>query len=414
MNSVLYTAIPLLAILLCFSALFSGAETAFFSLNHLERDKLSRSARPRLRSFLERALESPGELLVTVLTGNMVVNLFFASIVDRVMAALLGREEWLASVGVGTVVLLIFGEMLPKNLAIRHPLEVVRVTGRPLHLLHAALKPVRAVLVAIESGVVAFLSRRVKEGADEKLAVIGSVLRTGLERGILHESEYSLLSTFVEFREKRASDVLIPRNWLRGIEASERLAKVTSDPEVLRRRDPIPVYEGGYDRIVGYLDLRDLFYRNVDPRSEVTVGSVARPVHATPESTRVFRLLREMIAKDAEVTVAVDEYGGTSGIVTYQHLIEDFLDVYFPSRTRGITAAGDGAFRVAGGVELEELEKAAGLDLESESRTVAGLVTERTGEIPAPGTKIAGPGWRLEIIRATRSRIIEVEVRKEP
>lgn len=414
MRHILLTSLPILVVLLCFSALFSGAETAFFSLNHLERDKLVRTARPRIRSFLERILLSPGDLLVTVLTGNMVVNLFFASIVDKVMAEALGRTEWLYSVGVGTVVLLIFGEMLPKNVAIRHPLSVVRLTGRILYLLHAVLTPLRAVLMAIEGRIVAFVSRRVGSRSDERLAVITSVLRTGFERGIIHELEYSILSTFVEFRDKSASDILIPRSWLRGFEASERLAEVATDPQLLGRREPIPVYDGGYDRIVGYLDLRDLFFRNVDLRADVTVGSVARPVHATPAGTKVFRLLREMIAKDVEVAVVVDEYGGTAGIVTYQHLIEEFLDVYYPSRERGITPAGEGVFRVSGDVGLEELAEVLGLPFESESRTVAGLVTERTGEIPAPRTQIAGPGWRLVILRATRTRIIEVEVRREP
>ena len=133
----------LLTVLLGLSAFFSGSETAFFSLNHLEKEKLLSRTKGRRRTFISRILASPAEILITILTGNMVVNLFFASTMDVFVGRFIGEYAWLYSILIGTLLVLIFGEMTPKNLAIRHSLPFFNFSSRILGVFHRVLTPTR-------------------------------------------------------------------------------------------------------------------------------------------------------------------------------------------------------------------------------------------------------------------------------
>ena len=166
------TNLILLAALLVLSAFFSGSETSFFSLNHLEKEKLLSRSKGRHRSFISKILSSPADILITILTGNMVVNLFFASTMDRVVGKLIGEYAWLYSILIGTLLVLIFGEMTPKNLAIRHSLPFFTFSSRILAPIHRVLTPARFVLSRIERGVVSFVTSRLKTESDARSVMV--------------------------------------------------------------------------------------------------------------------------------------------------------------------------------------------------------------------------------------------------
>ena len=177
-----------LGVLLLLSAFFSGSETAFFSLNHLEKEKLLAHARGHRRSFIQKILSSPADILVTILTGNMVVNLFFASIMDVVVGEHIPRYGWLYSILIGTSLVLVFGEMTPKNMAIRHSLSFFTFSSQILRFIHVALTPVRLVLIRIERTVVAFITGRLNPEAEDTRNLISSTFQIGLQKGIIHQS----------------------------------------------------------------------------------------------------------------------------------------------------------------------------------------------------------------------------------
>ena len=408
--TVLY--IVILLILLVFSSLFSGSETAFFSLNHLEKDRLLRRSKGRIGRFVAGILFAPEDILITLLTGNMIVNLFFASLMDRLVLRFVSDNTWLYSIILGTVFLLIFGEMTPKSFAIRHSLKFFNFTSRFLFYIHIFLSPIRRLLKILENRVIALVMGGVKEEETDSRMLISSTLQVGLQKGIVHPSELAVLETFFDLREKTAEEVMIPRTAMKGLDVKTGLPEVIRRVKKMDRRNPIAVFDKDLDHLVGYFNLRDLlsYYRNGGNRSDLK--TIVKPVHPVPEKKNLFELLREMVEAKKEMAVVVDEYGGTAGIVTFQHLIEDFLDFFYPSDEEGIVRVSKGVFRVPGHIDLDEIENLLDVELISENRTVAGLLMERLGSIPARGTGVRIEGQDFIVRRVGKNRIIEVEIRK--
>ena len=403
--------IVILLILLVFSSLFSGSETAFFSLNHLEKDKLLRRSKGRIGSFVAGILFAPEDILITVLTGNMVVNLFFASLMDRFVLRFISDNTLLYSIVLGTVFLLIFGEMTPKSIAIRHSLKFFNFTSRFLFYIHIFLSPVRKLLKILENRVIALVMGGVKEEETDSRMLISSTLQVGLQKGIVHPSELAVLETFFDLREKTAEEAMIPRTALEGLEVKTGLAEVIRRARKMNRQNPIPVFDKDMDHLVGYFNLRDLLPFS-SGRKKADLKTILKPVHPVPEKKNLFELLREMVEAKKEMAVVVDEYGGTAGIVTFQHIIEDFLVFFYPSDEEGIVRVSKGVFRVPGHIDLDEIENLLDVELISENRTVAGLLMERLGSIPARGTGVRIEGQDFIVRRVGKNRIIEVEIRK--
>lgn len=410
MDSLLIARLATMTVLVAFSFFFSGIETAAFSLNQLEKERLRREKRGR---FLLAALQQPEDILATILLGNMIVNLMFASLMDTVVEGFYGEKTWLLSIVAGTAILLTFGEMTPKNFAIRHAAPFF-VSAMPLlRYVHLLLTPARNVLDVLRRAVVRLISGRVRSDADDRRTLITSTLQVGVSKGLLHPSELAATESFLEFRQKTASDIMIPRARLSGIDVGSDFEAVI---ERLRRdggRGPVLVFEGDLDHLKGYLVARDLLAWRYGVETGETVAALLRSFYPVPESKPLFELMQEMIGQNTEMALVLDEYGGTAGVLPFQLLVGDFLQFFYPREER-VLQASEGVYRLPGDLPLEALEGLLGVPCESESRTVGGLVVERLGEIPAAGTTLELGAAQLVVRRVSQRRILEVELRKQP
>ncbi len=410
MNGFLIARLAIMTVLVVFSFFFSATETAAFSLNQLEKERLRREKRS---GFLLAALQQPEDILATILLGNMIVNLMFASLMDTVVEHLYGEDTGLISIVASTALLLVFGEMTPKNLAIRHAASFFSFSMPLLVNVHVLLAPVRSGLDLLRRRVTSLLSGRVRADADDRRSLITSTLQVGVNKGLLHPSELAATESFLEFREKTASDIMIPRIRLAGIDAHSDFDAAV---ERLRRdggRGPVLVFEGDIDHLTGYLTARDLLAWRYGAASADTVATLLRSFYSVPEGKPLFELMQEMIGQNTELALVLDEYGGTAGVIPFQLLVGDFLQYFYPKEER-VLQASEGAYRLPGELPLEALETLLGVSCESESRTVGGMVIERLGEIPAAGTTLELAGAQLVVRRVSQRRILEVEVRKQP
>jgi putative hemolysin len=405
------TQLVLLAILLAFSAFFSGSETAFFSLNYLEKEKLLSSAKKGRKGFIDRILTSPAEILITILTGNMVVNLFFASRMDVVIGELVGEYAWLYSILIGTLLVLIFGEMTPKNLAIRRSLSFFTFASPLLLVIHRVMTPVRYVLSKIERGVVSFVTSRLKPDTDDSRDLISSTFRVGLQQGIIRKSEVSILESFLDFREKTAEDIMVPRTQMDAVEVSTSLEELLETIRPDRYNALMPVYRDDIDHIVGYISVRDLLPLRFNLGSRKTISAVLKDVHPVPASKNLMALLREIMENRSEMALVLDEYGGTSGIVTYQTLVEDFLYFFYHPKEE-FRRIGEDAFIFPGNYDLERAAELFDTTVDAESRTISGYIIEVIEDIPQPGRELRVDGLLFIVRSVTGKRVLEVEVRK--
>jgi len=404
-----------LLILLLFSAYFSGSETAFFSLSFFEQDTLKRTTRsPQRRRIIRYILDNPDGILITILTGNMLVNVTAASLAERLGKRLFPFSSELLSIAAMTLLLLLIGEMTPKNLAVRKPLTFARASSLPLYGCYRLLAPLRLLLQGVNRSL-GFLLKVPESGKEEmQQRIILSAVQIGFKEGILHPSELNMAESFFAFRAKTADEVMVPRAQINAVEAATPVSRLLAD---IRKTDRssgslIPVYERDRDHFIGYLDVKDLLPHHLGSKLKISRQELLRPFISVPASKNCAELLVEMRETRREMALVIDEYGGTAGIITFQDLVEELLGYFYPEDEEGVTEIKPGYYRVSGSMELDSLAGLFSTSIPAGSRTIAGLIMEQIGEIPAEGRVIRVHDLELKVVKADRKRILAVEARK--
>jgi len=404
-----------LALLLLLSAYFSGSEAAFFSLSSLEQDNLKRRSGGKLAAILKRIFSSPDDMLITLLTGNMFVNVFASSFGEAIGERIFPFETELFSIMSMTVLLLIFGEMAPKNLAVRKAMSFSRFSARPLHFLYVLLTPLRWFFNLFNRLINLVLPERDRGEQRANHTIIRSAVQIGFKEGILDRSELDLVESFCDFREKQAEEVMNPRTEIDGIEVSRRISDLISDKALMAGTSGaalLPAFDQDLDHLVGYITFRDLLPYKYKFKTDARLSEVLKPAINVPSTKNCAELLVEMRESNSEMAVVIDEYGGTAGIVTFKDLIEQLLGYFYPSAEEQILELPGGRFRIAGHLKVEDLADAMEQDIPSESHTVAGLITDTLEEIPAVGTRLVIGQIEFTVKRISKTRILELEVRR--
>jgi putative hemolysin len=411
------TVVKLALFILCllFSAFFSGSETAVFSLTNLEREKLRRKSGGPIKRFLSLLPSKSDDLLVTILTGNMIVNMFatalFENMLPEVVSFASETAAFLVPIISMTLILLIAGEMLPKSIAVRNPSSTVRVVGVPLSFVYRLLSPLRAALVAVKR----LLTITPRTRPDDR-EMIRAAIRIGLREGIIDQLDYNLFDSFFNFNRMTAEDVMLPRIEISGVDVDTPIPEILSHCEQMSRdaaHSLLLVYRETIDHPVGYVEIKDLvpFRFNVARKS---LAEIIRPCHAVPATKKLNELLRELKALNISMALAVDEYGGTAGLVTFHRLIEYILSSFYASQGEAIRALGRNTYAVPGSLDLKTLQETLPLPVESEARTAAGLFIERLGEIPEEGARLRIGNVVLTVTKMQKNRILSLKAEVLP
>jgi CBS domain containing-hemolysin-like protein len=402
--------------LLALSGTFSGSETALFSLDRLQLRRLERS-RSRSARLVAAAIDHPERLLAGILFGNTLVNVACSSVMLAIARRLeepLGLGDPVgASVIAATCVVLVFGEILPKGLAVHWPVRVSLVLVPLLSPLLRIMAPVSRVL---ESVALAFLKAvGVRGGAAagmgwRELQVLFEDIKEGEE---FSEDEGEMASNIFDFFQTRAYEVLTPRVDVVALDAG-------TPPQAIRARmieaqhSRYPVYRDDLDHIIGFVDAK-AFLLDADPRLE----TMLHPVHFVPERARLHRILAEVQARQLSLVVVVNEYGGTAGIITQEDLVEEVVGEIFDEQERDHTpeleTLGEGRWRAAGLLSLQDLAEAVGVPpAESPAVTVAGHVAHLLGRLPRIGDTVEDVRVRYEVLQVKRHRAQRVLVSLRP
>jgi CBS domain containing-hemolysin-like protein len=405
--------IPALVVLaLLVSAFFSGAETVVLAAHRLRLG--SRTERPGPGSpWPIRFAADPSRVLSTVLVGNSLANVFAASLATLWVARQWGEPAvWIAVVVVAVLALLV-GEILPKSVA---RARADWLGPRLLPVLAGAYLVLRPWVAVVGRAARALLAKTGLSHGPLPMGVtrqdLQVVLDEGEELGRLAPMQARILRRIFDFAGTPVSAVMVPRTGMVAVPLGTRLAEVGRVMHE-RRLSRLPVYREDLDQIVGVVHRLDLFRA---PTLALSVDGMARPVHLVPESKHCAELLREMQARRQHMAIVLDEYGGTAGIVTQEDLVEELVGEIRDEHEAGHVVRRLDAFSVAvpGSMRLEELRETVGVTLpEGDYETVAGLILERLGRVPAAGESIAVGGYRLEVLASDRRRIEQVAVRSE-
>ena len=410
----------ILAFLLCLalSAFFSSAESAFIALPKLRIRYLVESG-VKGAEKLAKAAEKPERVLATVLLGNNLVNITAATLGTIIALAIFGLP-WgpiIATAGV-TALILVFGEVIPKTLAVHHAQRLSLVYVRPLRIIELCLYPFVLALERIGLR----LTRMVAVPEEGKTLVsegeIRSAISVGESEGVVEEDEAEMLRKVFEFTDRPVSKIMIPRteiSWVaQGTTLSDFLSLYAEG-----RYSRFPVYKENTDNVVGMLHAKDVLMRLTDDlnNGDTIIDDLMRPAYFVPEGKRLGELLAEMRDGGHHAAVVVDEFGGISGMVTLGQLTEEIVgDIRdeLTGKEKDFVVTGDSTFELDGGFRLEEANDELELNLpDGDYETVAGFILSHLGRIPRQGEQFKYQNLKFVITEMRGMKIAKVIVTRE-
>jgi putative hemolysin len=397
--------LTLLAEILCLaglficSAFFSSAETALFSINPVQIHRIRRS-HPASADRVETLLLFPHRLLSTLLIGNTLVNVSAAALGFVVAESLIPGRGEVVAIPAMTLLLLLFGEVVPKRAAMMHAERLAVVYSRVLPGLIWVARPLQSILERLShrSGRELDISER-SLTEDE----FRTVVEVGEEEGVLDEEERDMVDGIIRLESIRASDVMTPRVDFVGIDLEDPVEEQARIARTAHFRY-VPVFRGTPDHAVGFLDVRRFL---LDPASALSAAIVSP--YFVPETVALDTLLAAFQQEKRRVAFVVDEFGGTAGLITRGDILEEIVaDVAheYEREPFAIQSVGPDLWLVNGNTSLEDVNYELNLDLVAEGADrMAGWVVAQAEHIPRTGEVVEAQGCRVTVQRMRRRRI---------
>jgi CBS domain containing-hemolysin-like protein len=407
----MFLAAGLLAIvgLVAVSAFFSSSEISLFSL---EEHRLGTLATEPGGDVLVALREDPHRLLVTILVGNNVVNVAIASLttallVDRFPG---GLGVVLATLFASTVVL-VFGEIVPKSYGVGNPESVALRVARPVKVVQTALYPVVVVFESITDAI----NRVTGGGRDiERPYVtreeIVALVETAERLGIVGGDEQAMIERIFRFNTTTVGNVMVPRVDVVAVDAATSVEDAI-DACRSERVTRLPVYEGDFDRVLGYVDIRDL----VDAPADASLQSLTNPALHVFEGREIDEVLAELQASRTELAIVYDEFGSVEGLLTVEDIVEEIVgEIFDIGEEAAVVRLSPTTATVRGTASTEAINDEIGTHLPEAGETVAGLLAERLGRPAEPGDVLDVADARLTVRSVDDNRVRRVHVEHEP
>ena len=423
-DSTFWSLPPLILFFLLCSAMFSAGETAYFSLTKAQLDLLRTSASAGHRRIL-RHLSDPRRLLANLLIGNNVVNLTIILLFYFMFFKVLdfGPYPWIPAVlqtFVVTALIVFVGEVIPKVYASRNPLSVALWFSMPLQISELIFRPIIWVLINSTGLLDRWIVRKQTQlSKDEINQAID--LTFGQEQA-RSGSEKELLKGIVNFGELEVRQIMVPRLEIKALDSKSSLEEILP---LLRDwgYSRVPVFSESMDQMVGILYLKDLFTRLNQGRNFRWQELLRKPF-VVPDTKHIDDLFREFKSRRMHMALAIDEYGGVSGLVTLEDILEQIVgeiqDEFDTDEQRLCRKIDTDQYWVAGKMLLQDLSRETGWDWSEFSEklegveTMAGLILELEGRIPAQGEVLLHRGFEFLVLQADARKIVSVHLKRNP
>ncbi len=398
-------------VLIFLSALFSGLETALFSLKQHQLRRLEEN-HPGLTKFIHVFRENPRRVLDVLLLGDGLVNV---PLVILCLFVLWNNPfatrvpQWLATIVIFAIVVLVC-DLIPKLLALSAPYRLSAIGAFALKVSMPLLDRVGRSLETISTALVDLLTpselRTRHRLSDEEL---GTLVEIGEEEGALHEAEAEMIQEIIKLGDKTAKDCMTPR-----VDSFMLPDNLTNEEAIARlkekRHQRVPVYVDTPDQVLGIVEVKMFL---LDPSDHYTERLIAPSF--VPETMRALDLLKLFLTHAQGLAVVVDEFGGTEGIITLADIVEEILSDAVPRGDEDlyIEPLEDGKFLVSGNARLDDLSEQLGFEIEADGiDTIGGFVFTRLGYLPQSGTQLEIPRLLITVRRTGRKRIEEVLLEK--
>lgn len=419
-----FYSLSLLAFFLFCSAIFSGSEVALFSIDVKKLKELKKSG-GLISHYIYELASAPRRLLVTILLGNTIFNVG-ASIL-AVASALKIAEQFqiekdiilLLQIVVLTILVLLFGEITPKVIASKKPYQFSRFIAIPVYWSSVLIYPISKIITELLKG----LSSRLKIDKS-KTAILSSEISEladlSKEKGAIVDDEHELIHGLVEFKSITVKEIMTHRVDITSISTDsdfDEVIKIINDSGHSR----IPLYKNSLDEIVGILYAKDLlpFLNDKEKQKSLSLKKIARRAIFIPEAKPISTLMREFQKRNMHIGIVVDEYGGTSGLITLEDILEeivgDIKDEYDNEETEITPLKQNTEYLVLGKVPIDEINELLEEDLSSEEDdydTIGGFVFNHIGAIPNEGDSFTYQRYEFIIKEVENNRVSKIIIKK--
>jgi CBS domain containing-hemolysin-like protein len=405
----------ILVILLSISAFFSASETALTSFNKIKMRHLAEDGVESAK-VVNDLTEDQGKMISAILIGNNVMNILSSAIATKLAIGI-----WKDSSGAGvaiatavmTVLIIIFSEITPKTIASHNSSKIALKVASPITVISKLLRPIVFIFNFIANAMVRFLLGDVVKNqpsiTEEELKTIVDV---GQEEGIFEQEEKEMIYNVFDFADLHAKDIMTQRIDIQAVDVDityEELMKVFRAEQFSR----MPVYEESIDKVVGIIYIKDLFFKQAVEKN-FDIKKYMRPAHFAFEYKMADELFKEINKNRAHMVIVVDEYGGTSGLITVEDLVEEVLgdiEDEYDDYEQEIKSVSENEYLINASTKIDEVNDALGLGLFSEEYdSIGGLMIGKLGHIPEADEIVECDGITIKAENIEKNRVKEVRL----
>jgi magnesium and cobalt exporter, CNNM family len=420
-NNFLYTEIIGFAVALFACALFSFLETTVTALRLFKLKEIA-TATPKYKKLFKILEERPQQILITILIASSVANVTAAALITSVMENIFkklnmsGGIGFSLGIGIATISILIFGEVIPKNLAKVYGEKLFRSTLWFTDIIFRILYPFVSLLMYFSSIII-----RLVGGTTEPTESIVSEREIRFlidyinEKGLMEREKTEMLQSIFKLGSKKVEEIMIPAIDMVMLNVNSTIQE-SFDIFTQYQFSRLPVYRDTRENIIGMVLQKDVFVVMTKKEGK-PLEELVRPILFVPESMKINQLLREFRQKHKHLAIVINEYGGVTGLVTLEDVIEEIVgeirDEYEASPEK-ITHLSEGDWLVDGSVDLESLSKLLGITFEVEHAiTIGGFLTEKLQHLPKKGEKITYKNYRFKVQNASNKRVVQIQITKQ-
>jgi putative hemolysin len=397
-----------LVFLLILSGFFSSAETALFSISRVKARHISKSHRATDKLILKMK-DDPHRLLTTVLIGNNVANIAAASLATALALQLFPDKAVGIATGVMTLLILVFGEILPKSFAQRNNIMVARLLIYPVYWFSLLFYPVILFMLFIPK--ITGKMKKSPSATEEELLTFVEVVE---EEGEIKEEEKELIHNIIEFDDTSASEIMTPRGDMFLLDVDQEIDLRAILQSGYSR---IPVIEGSVDNVIGVLHIKDLFMHEATSNERPDLRTLMAKPYFIPENKKLDSLMRQFKKRKQHLAIVVDEHGGVSGLITLEDVIEEIVGEISDETDKvesHIVPLSEKEWLVLGKTEIEEVNETLEMNIPDlrEYDTFSGYILDRIGKIPSVNEEIVLDDFVVVVKEIEGNRILEYIVKR--
>ena len=405
----------ILVLLLSASAFFSSAETALMTSNKLRIRNLAENGDKRAEKVLEITANTD-KMLSAILIGNNIVNLSASALSTTLTLKLFGSSLVGVATGVLTFLILVFGEITPKNVASKNAEDMALKYIGIISVLVIVLTPAIYIVNKV-AGIV--ISLFIKNNDDNNMVTedeLRAMVEVSHEDGVIEKEEKKMIVNVVDFGDTVAGDIMLPRvdMVMVSVESSYGdILKIFREEKYTR----IPVYEESPDNVIGILNVKDFLL--IEDKENFSVKEHLREPLYTYEYKKTSSLMVDMRKTGANIVIVLDEYGTTVGLITLEDMLEEIVgeirDEFDADEDEGITKISETEYLIDGSTNLDDVNDRIGLELSSEEyESIGGIIMEKLGRLPVEGEVITFDNIILTVKKMDHARIEKVGLKLKP